>query len=192
MLDRLRCQLTFANVVATLALFIALGGSSYAVVRINGSVIEDRSISERKLRRDTLGGGAIRESRLGRVGKAWRAERLGGLAAGQLRQRCPAETFPLAGVCIELGKRGPVAYGGARVECAGAGRRLPTYEELAAMLSRPEVPMPVEEELTSDVYLADDGKLRIVTVTGKAGEAGAVPDTYAGGRRFRCVAYPRN
>jgi hypothetical protein len=192
MLDRLRRQLSFANVVSTLALFVALGGSSYAVVRINGSAIEDHSISERKLKRDSLGGRAIKESRLGRVRRAWRAERLGGLAAGQLRLRCPAETFPLAGVCIEHGKRGPVAYGGARVECAGAGRRLPTYEELAAMLSRPEVPLPVEEELTSDVYVAADGTLRIVTVTSKAGQAGAVPDTYAGGRRFRCVAYPRN
>ena len=34
MLARLRAKLTYANVVATLALFLALGGVSYAAVRV--------------------------------------------------------------------------------------------------------------------------------------------------------------
>jgi hypothetical protein len=36
LLSNLRARLTYANVVATLALFIALGGSSYAAITITG------------------------------------------------------------------------------------------------------------------------------------------------------------
>ena len=37
-----------SNAVAYAALFVALGGSSYAAVRINGSQIQNRSINPRK------------------------------------------------------------------------------------------------------------------------------------------------
>ena len=36
MLVKVRSTLTYANVMATLAVFIALGGSSYAALRITG------------------------------------------------------------------------------------------------------------------------------------------------------------
>ena len=45
MLAKLRSRLTYANVMSTLAVFIALGGSSYAAFTINGSSIQNRSIS---------------------------------------------------------------------------------------------------------------------------------------------------
>ncbi len=64
MLERLRARLTYANVMATLAVFIALGGSSYAAVTISGSTIKKRSIAGTKLKRNTLAGAQIRESRL--------------------------------------------------------------------------------------------------------------------------------
>lgn len=44
-----RPRLSYANVVATLALFVALGGSSYAAVEISGSQIRDRSVPGTKL-----------------------------------------------------------------------------------------------------------------------------------------------
>ena len=49
MLAKLRQRLTYANVMSTLAVFIALGGSSYAAMTISGSSIKDRSIPAKKL-----------------------------------------------------------------------------------------------------------------------------------------------
>jgi hypothetical protein len=53
-----------ALVVALIALFVALGGSGYAAVKINGSQIEDRSIDGNKIKRDTVTGTEVRESKL--------------------------------------------------------------------------------------------------------------------------------
>jgi hypothetical protein len=68
---------------------------------------------------------------------------------------------------------------------------LPTYEELATLVSGADISVAKPEELTSSVYLAGT-TLRIVTVTDEAGIAGSVPNTAAGARPFRCVAYPSN
>lgn len=50
----LRHRLTYANVVATLALFIALGGSAYAVATITGSDVKDGSLTGRDIKHNTL------------------------------------------------------------------------------------------------------------------------------------------
>ena len=100
MLHRLRNRLTYANVMSTLAVFIALGGSSYAAFTINGNTIKNRSIAGKKLRHNTLTGAQIKESRLARVPRAKRADTLGGLTAAELKIKCPADTFPIADVCV--------------------------------------------------------------------------------------------
>jgi hypothetical protein len=60
--------------VALAALFVALGGTSYAVSRIDGRQLKGASVSGAKLRRNTLGGREIREPALGRVPRAARAD----------------------------------------------------------------------------------------------------------------------
>ena len=59
----LRSRLTYANVMSTMAVFIALGGSSYAAVTLNGKDIKHRSIPGSKLKRNSVTGLEIRESR---------------------------------------------------------------------------------------------------------------------------------
>ena len=76
MIDRLRRHFTYANVMATLAVFIALGGSSYAALNITGRDIKDGSLTHRDLKRNTLGGTKIKESRLGKVRRARNAKRV--------------------------------------------------------------------------------------------------------------------
>jgi hypothetical protein len=61
-------------VVAVLALFVALGGTSYAVSRIDGRLLKNASVSGKKLRKDTLGGREVRESKLGKVPASARAD----------------------------------------------------------------------------------------------------------------------
>ena len=86
---KLRQRLTYANVMSTLALFVALGGSSYAALTISGSSIENRSIPAKKIKRNSITGREIRESRLSRVPRARHADRLGGFSAAELQSSLP-------------------------------------------------------------------------------------------------------
>jgi hypothetical protein len=51
---RQRIRLTYANVVATMAMFAALGGSSYAAISITGKQVRDASLSGRDIRNGSL------------------------------------------------------------------------------------------------------------------------------------------
>jgi hypothetical protein len=197
-LQRLRKRLTYANVMSTLAVFIALGGSSYAALTINGSTIKNRSISAKKLRHNTLTGWEIKESRLGRVPRAKTADTLGGISAADLKVKCPADTFPIADVCVEKTPRPAASYGSAVITClgvgtpAGPGRRLPTHGELRAALTA--VPLAPGGELTSNVYPASStpGELDVLYVTDQVGSVAVTPDTGAGAKAYRCVTDPVN
>jgi hypothetical protein len=75
-----RTAFTYSNIVATLCLFIVLGGGAYAAKSdlISGRQLKSRSISGAKLKPDTLTGRQIRESTLRRVPDA---AKLGGRPA---------------------------------------------------------------------------------------------------------------
>lgn len=73
MLAHLRDRLTYANVIATLALFIALGGTSLAVTQITGRSIKNRSITRVDVKKNTLTGTEIKESSLRTVPRATKA-----------------------------------------------------------------------------------------------------------------------
>ena len=198
MLSRVRRRLSYANVMSTLAVFVALGGSSYAAFRISGSSIENRSISAKKLRVNALTGREIRESRLGRVGRARDADRLNGVTAAELKVRCPDSTFPTAGVCVEKSPRPAEPYGSAVITCqgvgtpAGPGRRLPTHGELRAALGAVE--LAPGGELTSNVYPSgsDPGRLDVLVIVDQVGGVALTPNTAAGAKAFRCVTDPLN
>ena len=201
MFTRLRARLNYANVVATLALFIALGGSSYAVSQISGSQIRNASIAGKKLKRNTLGGKRIKESRLGTVPSARNARRIGGLTAQQLLLRCPQGTLAAADVCVETQPRAPAIYSGAVGECGTTdgpprpGRRLPTHGELRRAFDLDQMgPISARGELTSEVYPSgsSSGQLEVLYMTNEVGNVGLVPDGPGGERAFRCVADPLN
>src|SRR3954451_22614627 len=67
MLARVRARLSYANVVATLALFVALGGTGYAASQITSKEVKNRSLKGGDLKKDTVTGTEIRESKLKRV-----------------------------------------------------------------------------------------------------------------------------
>jgi hypothetical protein len=197
-LTKLRQRLTYANVLSTVAVFIALGGSSYAALTISGSHIKKRSIAGVKLKRNTLTGHEIKESRLGRVRSAANASRLEGLTAADFKIRCPSDTFPIADVCVERTARTASAYGSAVLQClqvgtpVGPGRRLPTHGELRAALTA--VQLAQGGELTSNVYPSstDLGRLDVLYVTDQVGSVALTPDTFAGRKAYRCVTDPLN
>ena len=201
MLDTVRRRMTYANVMSTLAVFIALGGSSYAAIRINGRDIKNRSIPGTKLRTNTLTGTQIKESTLGRVTRARVADNaalLQGLGAAEFKIKCPVDTFPIADVCVERTPRPAVPYESAVLTCsdvgrpAGPGRRLPTHGELRAALGAVD-PAP-GGELTAEVYpsATSPGELDVLYVFTKTGGGAVTPNTAAGGKAYRCVTDPLN
>lgn len=70
MLARLRTRLNYANVVATIALFIALGGSAVAAGVFDGHKLKGRSVPGTKLVRNSVTRNEVKESTLGRVPNA--------------------------------------------------------------------------------------------------------------------------
>jgi hypothetical protein len=213
---RLRSRLSYANVTATLALVLALGGTSYAALRIDSRQVIDNSLRSQDLRDDTvrsrdvrdgaingrdvrkngLGGGAIKESVLGTVPRSVEASRLAGDAAQQFRLRCPAQTIARVGVCIEAVARPPNGFLGAEGACDIAGRDLPTMTQLDSF-ARVNGPLSSDGEWTSSVILegpsstptVDRVEALLIRYSGTVGHARVnAPDPHP----FRCVALPSN
>ncbi|HVQ59564.1 MAG TPA: hypothetical protein VMS60_11725 [Solirubrobacterales bacterium] len=203
MLSALRDRLTYANVVATLALLIAVGGgSAYAVSKIDGSDIRKRSLTGKQFKSNSVGGRVVKESSLKPVPRAQNSARLGGRPAESFLDSCPSsfgETKAVGGVCIEVNPRSPEFYGSAALSCAlidnreRAGRRLPTHQELMAALARPDFQLAPGGELTSEVYPSSTpGEVDVLYISEENGNVGIVPDNGAGAKSFRCVAGPMN
>jgi hypothetical protein len=200
MRDRLRPRLTYANVTATLALFVALGGVSYAATKISGHQIKAHTLTARNYKANSVTGKAVKEKTLGIVPKAREAARLDGVTTETLLVRCPEGTLPAADTCIETQARPPLPFHSAMLECAGVesqsgpGRRLPTYNELAITLTHDEISLASGGELTSQVYpsSANPGLVEALYVTSKTGNVALTPDTDPGAKSYRCVADPRN
>lgn len=68
-----------ALIVASLALTVALSGTAYAAMSINGASIADHSIAGRKLINNTVTGGQVKESSLAVVPQAANARAVGGI-----------------------------------------------------------------------------------------------------------------
>ena len=201
MLRALRDRLTYANVVATLALFVALGGSSYAAFKITGHDIRKHSLTGHLFKANSIGGRAIKERSLRTVPRARNAARLDGVTAESFLVRCPEGTIPISDVCVETQSHPPAPYSSAALTCeltdnkAHPGRRLPTHEELMTALADPRIALAAGGELTSDVYPSSSTPgepLNVLYILDKVGNVGLTSDTAAGAKAFRCVADPVN
>lgn len=201
-------RLTYANVVATLALFVALGGTTYAVTSVGSSGIRDNSIRSADLRNNTvrgldvrrrslsgsdigenrLGGGAIRESALGKVPTAADADRVGGLTGEQLKVRCPGATRAVAGVCVEEVASAPTTWDDANRGCRTRDRRLAPYVSLTEFFGGSMDPT-AGGEWTADVFESRDspGRLDTVIFTTPSGGVAFGPVVSPSERAYRCV-----
>jgi hypothetical protein len=212
-MKQLHSKLSYANVMATIAVFVALGGSSYAALRVNSSDIvdnsvrsvdvRDRSLRDRDVATNALTGRNIAEGRLGRVPSARVAGRLTGAGSNALKLRCPAGTELAAGLCFETSAHGPLTYETAARACGAVNvgnRRLADPAELVAYFASGGDIAP-DGELTSSVFesRAAPGRLDVVVLKTEAGDAAfapAVPLEASGGVSvrlpYRCVTTPTN
>ena len=86
-MKRLRERVTYANVIATVALFVALGGTAYAAVKlpknsVGAKQLKKNSVTGAKVKNGSLTGADIKSSTLGQVpsaANAANAASLGGL-----------------------------------------------------------------------------------------------------------------
>ena len=188
--SRLRRHLSYANVMASIAVFVAFGGISYAATNINGNQIVKGSIGAGKLKNGTitstqvkansLTGGSINESSLGTVPAAQtattattaasattattagNANTLDGLTSQQLLVACPAATELFGGMCWDKEVRPADSWIKASTECGDAGGRLPSLSELIAYVLQPGEQV-VGQNWTGDVVELNGPKETVLT-----------------------------
>jgi hypothetical protein len=112
---QLRPALTYANVMATIAVFIALGGSAFAAATITGRNVQDGSLTGRDIKKGTIQSSDIKDGTLRRQDFF-----PGVLPSGLTAPLSPAEGLPgapgaagPAGAAGPQGERGPAGKDGA-------------------------------------------------------------------------------
>jgi hypothetical protein len=194
MLTRIGSRLTYANVVATLALFVALGGSAMAAHElIDGKDIEKGSEPGNRLKPKTVTGKQVKTATLGRVPNALN---LGGKPASSYRLRCPAGLRRAADVCFEPTRRPQQLWEGALKTCARAQLRLPSAPELALVFDHGAGLQ--EREWTSTAYEANSGGADRASLATSLAQSSS-RDLIAGiqertnfSMEFQCVTSPSN
>jgi hypothetical protein len=112
-LAKLRSSLTYANVMATVAVFVALGGTSYAVATgsIDSREIKNNSVKSADLRNNNVSGKDVRQGTL----------RSGDVADGSLLEKdFKAGELP-AGARGETGAQGPPGISGLQKVVGSSG-----------------------------------------------------------------------
>jgi hypothetical protein len=191
----MRPRISYANVVSTLALVLALGGVSYAAVKINGKNIKDRTVTAKKIKKNSLGGTEINEGKVGKVPSAASADNantVGGQAPSSFKLSCPQGTTAVIGQCFETTLRTAENWSGANKTCGSVGRRLPTLSELeSARQNNFTVGDPPNGyELTSTFLFADNPPTEQVMQIDPSGNRLHMPPSSA--RKFRCIQSPTN
>ncbi len=165
---RLRSKLTYANVMATLAVFIALGGGAYAV-----------SLAKNSVKSKQIKNGAVKSKDVGN-GQIGAAD-----TAPALRLQCPPETRYLEGACIELAARSTESWLAAMQTCVGADRRLPSVAELQGARLEPGINLATLEWTSALDASPPEVKANVVINNGLVAS-----DPITDSHGFRCAAPP--
>src|SRR4051794_8124484 len=120
MIRRIRTRITYANVVATLALFVALGGTSYAVKQLGSGDIRDNSIRSRDVRDNSLGSGDIHNGSLAR--RDFKRSQLPKGRPGKAGRRGPRGLRGKTGKTGKRGKTGAAGVSGTTVVSTDTAR----------------------------------------------------------------------
>jgi hypothetical protein len=168
-MEKVKHRITYANVMATIALFVALGGGAYAASVAKKNSVTSKSVRNGSIQgvdvgKDTLTGGNINESSL------------------NVLPTCPSGTTKAAGICFESAERGAQGLDSAMSTCGQANRYLPTVAELRTLHLVAGVSVNGEQasDLGSDTNhsgLGADSGLSVSNDTGF-------------GRAFRCAVVP--
>jgi hypothetical protein len=194
-MKRISAKLTYANVMATVAVFLALGGGAYAATQLKkNSVgtkqIKNGAVTGAKIKNGTITGTNINLAKLGTVPSAAQANTAvtaanaaNATTVNGHTAECKAGTQPFAGSCWESAPRPAATAATASVTCANLGGALPHALELAAFSQRATLGMT--NEWTDDINTVIALNIYTVITVSKAGEIGETNaiDT----KEYRCV-----
>jgi hypothetical protein len=167
MLDHLKQRLTFANLMSTIAVFIALGGSALALGRnsVGTKQLKKNAVTTSKIHDNAVTGAKIN------------------LSTVQLPPPgCPAGTTKALGACIETHERAAATYQSAVDNCAASGRVLPSAQQLIGF-TRDVSGIPATERSGDFVT---DPSTSIDVAPGGGRSAGTVSSLTP----YRCVSTP--
>ena len=197
-MKRLRSKLTYANVMATIAVFIALGGAAYAAGLPKNSVgskqIKKNAVSGAKIKKGAVTGAKIKLASLGTVPRAADAQTLQSLTPSAIsassKLRCPGDTTLVAGVCFESSTRDEIQMETAILRCAEDGRFLPSVPMLWTYQTATFHEQPPLEWAGQPIQ-GDAESLGLVSARfDHGGNFGYTPIT--GTRPYRCAVMPSN
>jgi hypothetical protein len=121
MLARLHRHLSYANVMATIALFVALGGSSYAAIALSNNSVKSKHIGKGQVKRSDVGKNAVTSAKVKNLSLLAEDFKAGQLPTGpqgptgNTGPQGPQGVQGVQGVQGEQGQQGPAgtarAYG---------------------------------------------------------------------------------
>jgi hypothetical protein len=168
-MEKVKSRITYANVMATIAVFVALGGGAYAAATAKKNSVTSKSVKNGTIQgidvaKDTLTGNNINESSLTVVAT------------------CPSDTTKAAGICFDSTERASQGLDGAMTTCGQANRFLPTMAELRTLHLVAGV--SVNGEQASDIA-ADTSHSALGANSGLS-----VSNDTSFARAFRCAVVP--
>ncbi|MBN1527715.1 MAG: hypothetical protein JW895_01545 [Thermoleophilaceae bacterium] len=181
--------------VATLALVVALGGTSYAALRIgspqivnnsvrskdlrNGTIlgrdVRNRSLNGREIEPGSIGGVQVDEARLAPVPNSLRFQ---GRVLSELIVDCPGSARATGAICVEQTPRAAMTFDAADAQCENVRGRLPLLVELLNSAYDPVTP-----EWTANVLSVGAEGLTTVIYGGSTITSSATSVS----RPYRCV-----
>ena len=151
-------RLSYANLIATLALFVALGGSSYAAISIGSKQIADNSVRSKDVRNNSIRGKDIRNGSLKAADF-----KLGALPAGSRGAR--GATGP-AGPKGDQGPQGVTGPQGAQGPAGPAGLSgvvtVQAESEFNSYAQAAEVSCPLGKKVIGTGYSILPGSFNVV------------------------------
>jgi hypothetical protein len=182
---------TPALVIAVIALFVAMGGTGYAALKVTGKNVKNGSLSGKDVKKNSLTGKQIAESKLAKVPKAKLADSAASAANADKLDghdvKCPAFTRVFLGKCWDLQIQAPRNVYAAASECGKRGGSLPAVLELREFGLQADVNLGEKDDgsdhLSSDVS-DDDAQLEVMTAEEGGGIAAITTNL---SRPYRCV-----
>ena len=199
----IRANLTYSNVMSTIAVFgVLAGGSAWAASKIGTNEIEPGAVTAKKLHKnavttkkikdDAVTGDKAKESSFGRVPDAAHADdatKLDGQPASDYRLHCPGDLDRAGDLCYEVETRPTASYAGALKACALDQRRLPDAGELALVFDHLSAQQPYQWTVG---YFTDGVSLAPVLGQTSSRDLLVTANSLPGNTAFRCVTSATN
>ncbi|HEX8105851.1 MAG TPA: hypothetical protein VF533_24760 [Solirubrobacteraceae bacterium] len=200
---KVRSHLTYGNVVATLALFLALGGGAYAAAKlpknsVGAKQIKRSAVGSSEVKNGSLKAGDFDEDSLprgpkGDAGAKGPAGPAGPPGTAGAAQTCPQGMTKLSNaLCLDATDRTTGNWSAAVVACANAGLRLPSASELQLALAKKALPGGGLDYWSSDVFRETTGQPFVdrAVVLRVDGDQFLIQDSGAANAAARCATAP--